>query len=208
MSELPITSSLKEITAYKKKLCWGDVPSIYHMAASSIGDMDGILTHGFDSAYKQLFNKSNWNITFLEGCKNDNSGPQKPKILLRHCYNEQNYELHCYPIVKGEPVIVPLSQHPLCSFERWSPENMQMLFRVSSLISFIVYTFQSGDEADLALIKFSHKRVQELIHKLSQSFEIVDIKGYSIAEFCKELHSRRPNFTIADMLDNPDQDTE
>jgi hypothetical protein len=211
MNELPITSNLKEITAYKKKLNWGDVPAIYHMAASSIGDMDGILTHGFDSAYKQLFNKNNWNCEFLDGYSDINGNltfRRKPKISLRHCYNEQNYELHCYPIVKGEPVIQPLSQHPLCSFEQWLPETMQMLFRVSSLISFIVFTFKSGDEADLALIKYSHKRVQELIIELSKSFEIVDIKGYSIAEFCKELYCRKPNFTIADLLDDTDSNTE
>jgi len=210
MNELPITSSLKEITAYKKKLCWGDVPAIYHMTASSVGEMDGILTHGFDSAYKQLFNKNNWNITFLEGSTDSNGNVivrNKPQISLRHCYDEQNYELHCYPIVKRERVILPLLQHPSCPFERWLPESMQMLFRVSSLISFIVFTFQSGDQADLALIKFSHKRVQELIGELSKSFEIVDITGYTIAEFCKELY-KSPNFAVTELLDTPDQDTE
>lgn len=211
MSELPITSNLKEITAYKKKLNWGDVPAIYHMAASSIGDMDGILTHGFDSAYKQLFNKKNWNLDLLDGNSDENGNiytNQKPKITLRHCYDEQNYELHCYPMVKGERINHSLSQHPLCPFEQWAPENMRMLFRLSSLISFIVFTFKSGDKADLALIKYSHRRVQELIEELSESFEIVDVMGYSIAEFCKELYRRRPNFTIADLLDTPDQNTE
>ena len=207
MSELPITSNLKEITAYKKKLNWGDVPAIYHMAASSVSDMDGILTHGFDSAYKQLFNKANWNLTFLAGSREENGTTivsQKPKIALRHCYDEQNYELHCFPIVEGERLNVSLFQHPLCPFEQWSPESMKMLFRVSSLISFIVFTFKSGDQADLALIRYSHRRVQELIDELNNSFEIVDVMGYSIAEFCKELYRRRPNFTIADLLDTPD----
>lgn len=208
MSELPITSNLKEITAYKKKLCWGDVPAIYHMASSAISDMDGILTHGFDSAYKQLFDKNNWNLIALDGYTDANGNivfTNKPKISLRHCYDEQNYELHCYPIVEGERVILPLSKHPLCPFDHWLPESMQMLFRVSSLISFIVYTFKSGDQADLALIKYSHRRVQELINELSKSFEIVDITGYNIAEFCKELH-QSPNFTVTDLLDTTDQD--
>jgi hypothetical protein len=211
MNELPITSNLKDITAYKKKLNWGDVPAIYHMAASSISDMDGILTHGFDSAYKELFNKNNWNYTFLEGASDENGNvtvTKKPQITLRHYYDEQNYELHCFPIVEGERVYGTLSQHPLCPFTQWSPEKMQMLFRVSSLISFIVFTFKNGDLADLALIKYSHKRVQELINELSKSFEIVDVMGYSIADFCKELYRRRPNFTIADLLDNLDPNTE
>jgi hypothetical protein len=211
MNELPITSTLKEITAYKKKLNWGDVPTIYNMAASSIGDVDGILTHGFDSAYKRLFDKNNWNLTFLEGSSHKNGTfvvKHKPKIMIRHHYDEQNYELHCFPIVEGEQLFGALSQHPSCSFKQWSPESMQMLFRISSLISFIVFTFKTGDPADLALVKYSHKRVQELISEISKSFEIVEVMGYSIAEFCKELYSRKPNFTITDLLDKPDQNTE
>jgi hypothetical protein len=211
MSELSITSNLKEITAYKKKINWGDIPAIYHMAASSLGDIDGILTHGFDSAYKQLFNKTNWNLGLLGGYKDESGNllvKQKPKIALRHFYDEQHYELHCFPIVKGERVNISLSQHPLCPFEQWSPETMRMLFRVSNLISFVAFTFKSGDKADLALIRYSHKRVQELIHELSKSFEIVDVVGYSIADFCKELYRIKPDFTIADLLDTHDQDME
>jgi hypothetical protein len=211
MNELPITSSLKEITAYKKKLNWGDVPAIYTMAASSLGDVDGILTHGFDSAYKRLFDRSNWNDTFLEGFT-DKSGSvkhkKKPKIVLRHHYDEHNYELHCFPIVEGEQLFGSLSQHPLCSFKQWTPESMQMLFRVSSLVSFIVFTFKSGDQADIALVKYSHKRVQELINEISKSFEIVGVMGYSIADFCKELSSKKPNFIIDDLLDKHEQNTE
>jgi len=211
MSELPITSTLKEITAFKKKLNWGDVPSIYHMASSSVGELDGILTHGFDSAYKRILNKDNLNLDLLDG-HIDNSGNIvtniKPKITLRHCYDEQNYELHCYPMVQGERLNVSLSQHPLCPFNRWAPETMRMLFRISSLVSFIVFTFKTGDQADLALIKYSHKRVQELINELSKSFDIVDIIGYSIADFCKELYRKRPNFSIADLLDTPDENTD
>ncbi len=208
MNELPITATLKEITAYKKKLNWGDVPAIYHMASSSISELDGILTHGFDSAYKHLFNKENWNLDLLNG-HTDNNGrilvTKKPKISLRHCYDEQNYELHCYPIVKGERLNVSLSHHSLCPFQQWTPETMQMLFRISSLVSFIVFTFKSGDQADLALIKYSHKRVQELMNELSKSFEIVEVIGYSIADFCKELYRRRPNFSIADLLNTQDE---
>jgi hypothetical protein len=207
MNELPITSSLKEITAYKKKLNWGDVPAIYHMASSSVSELDGILTHGFDSAYKRLFNKTNWNLELLGGHSDDNGNvvvTQKPKITLRHSYDEQNYELHCYPIVKGERLNGSLSHHPLCPFQLWTPEMMQMLFRISSLVSFIVFTFKGGDQADLALIKYSHKRVQELINELSKSFEIVNVIGYSIAEFCTELY-RRPNFSTADLLDSQDE---
>ena len=61
MSELSDNPSLKEINAYKKKINWGDIPTIYHLATSSISDLDGILTHGFNSAFKQLLDQQNWN---------------------------------------------------------------------------------------------------------------------------------------------------
>ena len=65
-----------------------------------------------------------------------------------------------------------------------------MLFRLNSLVPFIVYTFQKGDKADYALIRYANQRVDELIQLLEESFDITDIKGYSIAEFCKEVYRK------------------
>lgn len=47
MSKLSENPSLKEINAYKNKLNWGDIPSIYQLASNAIREMDGMLTHGF-----------------------------------------------------------------------------------------------------------------------------------------------------------------
>jgi len=211
MNELPNHPTLKEINAYKKKLNWGEVPAIYHMATSTIGELDGILTHGFDSAYKRIFNKNQWNLTFLQAFK-DNEGniqvAKKPKISLKHYFDEQNYELHCYPIVQGERLSGSSIKNPLCPFENWQPESMRMLFRISSLVSFIVYSFQGGDEADMALIKHAHLRVEELISILRESFEIVDIIGYSIADFCFEISRRKQSHEVSDLLDNQAQPPE
>jgi hypothetical protein len=210
MSRITSLANLKEITAYKKKLNWGEVPAIYHMASSSLSDVDGILTHGFDSAYKTLFNKSNWNLDLLGGYKDEQGNllvERKPKISLRHVFDEQHYELHCYPIVKGERLVGALAEHALCPFNIWRPETMQMLFRISSLVAFIIYTFKNGDKADLLLIKYAHRRVEELILELRKSFDITEIKGYSIAEFCKEIYRRRPNFDLDDLLDTPNEET-
>ena len=62
MSKLSDNPSLKEIDAYKKKLNWGDVPTIYQLATNSIREMDGLLTHGFNNAFKQLLDQRNWNL--------------------------------------------------------------------------------------------------------------------------------------------------
>ena len=160
MSKLSDNPSLKEIDAYKKKLNWGDVPTIYQLATNSIREMDGLLTHGFNNAFK-------------------------------HNINEQHYELHCYPIINNEPVKEAQFNNPQCPFIEWTPLTMQTLFRLNSLLPFIVYTFQKGDLADYALIRYANQRVDELITVLSQSFDITDIKGYSIAECCKEVYRKQ-----------------
>ena len=207
MSELSDNPSLKEINAYKKKINWGDIPAIYQLAMNSISDIDGLLTHGFESAFKQLFDKSNWNFNALEKKEVINGKimlSQKPKISLYHNVNEQHYELHCYPIINNERVLQPELYNPLCPFIKWRPETMQMLFRLNSLVPFIVYTFQKGDKADYALLRFASQRVDELILLLNESFDVIDIKGYSIVDFCKEIYRKHSQSQPTDSVDKPD----
>lgn len=194
MSELSTKSTLKEINAYKKSINWGDVEALYHMFSSSLGDLDGILSHGFDSAYKQILNPNTWNKKLLgitKGMDGNVHVATKPQIILRHVFNDMGYELHCYPVVFGEPLMERMVNNKCCPFETWAPERMQMLFRINSLVAFSINCFKRGDEADLALLQFSHKKVVELIHILSESFHIVAVKGYSIAEFYQEIINRK-----------------
>ena len=196
MTSLSPKANLKEINAYKKKINWGEVPSIYHMVSSSLGDLDGILTHGFASAYKEVLNPNSWNLEALGASKKNNGNigvKNKPQIALRHEFNDMGYELHCYPIIDGELVTQNMTNNNSCPFNHWVPEKMQMLFRVNSLVAFSIYCYQSGDEADIALLKFSHHKVEALIAILSESFHIITVKGYSISEFYHELSQRNGN---------------
>lgn len=192
MSKLSENPSLKEINAYKNKLNWGDIPSIYQLASNAIREMDGMLTHGFNNPFKQLLDQSNWNLKLAKQSSNITGkvSTGKPKISLYHNINEQDYELHCYPMNNNEPVKEAQFNNPHCPFIVWTPQTMQILFKLNSLVPFIVYTFQKGDIADYALIRYANQRVDELISVLSQSFDIIDIKGYSIAEFCKEIYRK------------------
>ena len=207
MSELPENPNLKEITAYEKKINWGDIPTIYQLTMSSISDIDGILSHGFDSAFKQLLDHNNWNLSLL-GERKDRAGNRvvisKPKIILYHSMTEQHYELHCYPIIDNERILQAQLNNPDCPFIKWTPETMQMLFRLNSLIPFIAYTFQQGDKADYALLRYANQRVEELITLLRESFDIIDIKGYSIAEFCKEIYRKHARSQSTDSFEQPD----
>lgn len=196
MSSLSSTANLKEINAYKKKVNWGEVSTIYHLFSSSLGELDGILTHGFDSAYKQVLNPNSWNLSVIGASKKPDGSIQvnnKPQISLRHEYNDMGYELHCYPAIDGEVVSQGMINKGNCPFNNWLPERMQMLFRINSLIAFSVHCFQNGDEADIALLKFAHYKVEELITILSESFQIIVVKGYSIAEFYQEIVKRNGN---------------
>lgn len=194
MNTLNKNPNLKEINAYKKKISWGDLPTIFHMAYNAISDVDSILSHGFDSAYKRMFNKEKWNLNLLEGFKDDEGNTivkRKPKIALLHIYTEQNYELHCFPVIKGELIENTLHNSPRCPFIHWTPETMQMLFRISSFVSFMTYHTQGGDEADLALMKFAHFKVEELIELLEKTFDVTQVSGRNIAEFYREIQKRK-----------------
>ena len=201
MNDLPEQPCLKDINAFKNNLTWGEVPAIYHMASSSLGELEGILTQGFDSPYKQIFNKNLWNLPFLGGYQ-DKSGnikvKKRPQIALKHHFSEQNYELLCYPVVDGERINHSLLNHPLCSFINWQVESMRILFKIKGLITFITFSFQSGDEGDMALIKYAHLKIEKLITTLNESFDIVEIKGYNLAEFCREISRRKQSNDVSE----------
>jgi len=196
MSSLSVESNLKEINAFKKKINWGEIPAIYHLVSSSVGDLDSILSHGFDSAYKRILNPSTWNQSVFDTYKDDEGNLKvrhKPEIYLRHEFNDMGYELHFFPIVNGRIVHEPMINNPSCPFLTWTPETLQMLFRINSLVAFSVFSYQSGDEADLALIRFAHITVEKLIKNLSEFFNITEVKGYTIAQFYQEIAKRDGN---------------
>jgi len=193
MSELSDEPTLKEINALKRQLNWGEIPAIYQMASIAVGDIDGILSHGFDSAYKQLLNKERWNLSLLGGRKDQNGQitvDEKPQIMLKHVFNETHFELHCFPVIHDGYVNSIVKNNPQCPFIEWIPERMQILFRLSNFLNFIVYAIQKGDHADIALIKFAYLKVQSLIVYLQQYFTVVEVKGRSIAHIYAELEKR------------------
>lgn len=119
MSQPLYLPNLKEVIAYKKKLNWGDIPTIYRMTSSSINELDNILTHGFESAYKTLLDRTTWNLKHLEGYKDSKGNIQvkhKPKISISHVYNEQSYELNCYPVIDDKNIYTTLLNHEFCPF--------------------------------------------------------------------------------------------
>ena len=193
MDKLPNDPTLKNINAFKSKLTWGDIPTLYRMVSNSIAEVDDILIHGFQSAFKDIIDPKHWNLSVVDGHV-DKAGKiqvnKKPQIILHHKYTDMGYELHCYPVIDGEPIMTALINNPYSPFKSWYPEFMQRLFRIRSFVNFCVQAYQNGDEADLALIKFAFISVKKQIETLSESFDVIDVKGYNIAQFYHQITLR------------------
>ena len=115
------------------------------------------------------------------------------------------YELLCYPVIDGERINHSLIRDHKSPFQTWLPESMRMLFRINNLVAFSIFTYQNGDEADLALVKYAYYRVEKLIKILSESFELVEVEGYSIAEFYQEIDRRNGNILNSEVIQEPSE---
>ena len=74
---------------------------------------------------------------------------------------------------------------------------MRRLFRVNALANYIMYMTESGDDADRQLIRHIYFRVEELIDILRESFDVIDVRGYTIAEFYTEIKQRKDSNAAA-----------
>lgn len=190
MTEQP---SLKEISRFKKKINWGDLPPFFHMVSNSLADLEGIHTHGFDHALKRLVDRTNWNLERLGGRYNEQREivvQRKPELTLFRHFNDTNYEIICAPISQGGPVTVFTKGDPFIDFKVWEPAAMSNIINLPSFAEFIVHAYQKGDEADRMLVRFAATTIDELLAKLAEDIAITEIKGQSIMEVVKDIESR------------------
>ena len=162
--ELPQNPTLKHINSFKKTLNWGELPPFYHMVAQSLGESEGLLTHGFDTALKKIVDKRNWNVELLGG-HIDKDGTihceEKPRIALYQLFTERGFELHAFPLAKNKEIDQYVRENRLMEFRIWDPHDMKILLRINQLHKFIDFYFQRGDEADKALIIHAFKSVNK-----------------------------------------------
>lgn len=184
--QLPADPTLKDINLYKKTINWGELPPFYHMVAQSLGESQGLLTHGFDTALKKIIDKRNWNIELLGGhidkdgtiyCEN------KPRLAIYQLITDRGFEIHAFPLAKTKEVDQYVKDNRLMEFHVWDPYDMKILLRINQLNKFIDYYFERGDEADRALIIYAHKAVAKVIDFLKQEINLVKIDGISVREY-------------------------
>ncbi|SFC65282.1 hypothetical protein [Pseudoalteromonas denitrificans] len=185
-ANLPDNPTLKDVNWYKKQLNWGELPPFYHLVASSLGESEGILTHGFDTAIKRIIDKRNWNIPLLGGYL-DNSGKiiceNKPRLALYQVFTNRGFELQVYPLAKDLEINQYVKDNKLMEFMLWDPHSMRLILRINQLHKYIQFYFQRGDEADKALIIHAHKVVHRIVEFLKQELNIIKIDGVSIKRY-------------------------
>ncbi|MBQ4833300.1 hypothetical protein J8L70_08615 [Pseudoalteromonas sp. MMG010] len=194
-AQLPSNPTLKEINWYKKQINWGELPPFYHLVASSIGETEGILEHGFDTAVKRLLDKRNWNLDALDG-HIDVSGEihcqNKPRIALYQVVTERGFELWAQPFAKDVTIDQYIKDNRFMEYRVWDPLTMKHLIRINQFHTFINFYFERGDKADKALILHCHKVVHKIINFLKQELNIVEVSGVSVKELyqLQEKHSQ------------------
>lgn len=182
--------TLKEINSLKKKISWGEIPPFFHMISTSIADLEGIHTHGFEHALKTLINRENWNLDRLEGKMNRDGEivvSRKPQLALYKRFSNHDYEIQCAPISQGGPVMVYAKGDPFIDFRVWEPARMGNILRIPKFEEFIVHAYKKGDEADRSLIRYASRIIEDLLAQLAQEIEIIEDYGQSIKEIVQEI---------------------
>ena len=186
--KLPPNPVLKDINWYKKQINWGELPAFYHMVASSVGELEGIHTHGFDNALKRIINPNNWNLELLGAEQLPNGKfrvPNRPRLVLYQIFTDRGFELHAYPLAKDKEIDQYVRDHPLMEFHTWDPGTMKLILRINQLHKFIDFAAQRGDQADFALISYASELVDKTIDFLSSKVNVTKVDGVKIQELLK-----------------------
>ena len=195
-AELPENPTLKEINWYKKQINWGELPPFYHLVASSIGESEGLLSHGFDTALKRLIDERNWNQELLNIPRPEND-TGKPRIALYQVITDRGFELQAFPFAKKKEVDQYIKDCAYMEFLVWDPHYMRNIIRINQLDKFMMFYFQRGDEADRALIIFAHKLVNSIIALLQKKVNVVKVSGVSVKDLYDD-YKKRMSYAVAD----------
>lgn len=187
---MPEGVTLKEINTYKKRLNWGEMPAFFHMVSTSLSDIQGYNVHGFDNSFKRLTDKNNWNLNRLNG-RITMSGEvyveRQPEIAVHRRFVGKNYELHCFPLINDEPLMLFSKNSNDIDFKVWDPASMQTLVKLPDFTEFMQYAYTRGDEADKMLVEFASELLDNTLRELNEEVKIIALKGSSIKSIIERI---------------------
>jgi hypothetical protein len=177
---------LREINRLKNKINFGNIPNFYHSVSTSLGLAEGMYKYGFENSLDILLDKKNWNLELLGGRENgigDIECEKMPRLSIYKLFTQYGYEIHCIPWLKDHEFERELRNVPEMEFKSWNPSLMKVVFRISQLHKFMLYSFEHGDEADLELIKYAHNITEDFIEDLQTKLNIQKVHGISVKGF-------------------------
>ena len=187
MEEQP---TLKAINQKKKNMNWGEIPPFFHMISNALSDLEGMRVHGFDNPFKRIVKRTNWNLSRLGGERKPSgevSVARKPELVVHRRFVGNNYEVHCMPEIKGEPLAFYKRNDPNIDFEVWDPSTMQCLIKLPEFVEFIRFAYTRGDEVDKQLVEYASYTVDKILRELATEIEIKGLKGYSIEHIVERV---------------------
>lgn len=187
---MPAGVTLKEINTYKKRLNWGEMPPFFHMISNSLSDVQGLNVHGFDNSFKRLIDKSNWNMRRLRGSElmsGEIQVERQPEIAVLRKFASKNYEVHCFPLINDEPVVLYTKNSSEIDFKVWDPSTMQVLIKLPDFYGFIEYAYTRGDEADKLLVEFASDLIDNTLRELNEEVKVIALRGPSIKNLIQQI---------------------
>lgn len=167
-------SKVKDIIQLKKAITLGVLPNSFNIVANKLLELEGTFTDGFSNNITHLLDAQNWQI---KNCKQG-----KPQVALVRHINHYAYDLHCFPIIAGEPQAIVEAFHPGSGFKQFNPAISGPLIRIPQLESLIKTYVRCGDEADLELIKYAHIVVEQLSDFLQQKVKVTKNSGQTVQQ--------------------------
>jgi hypothetical protein len=170
----------------KKTINFGDVAANFETVSSKLKELEGTFTDGFDNNIKFLIHPKNW-VT-----KNLVNG--KPPISVRTRMDSYGFELHCFPIIKGEPQAVVMAADPNSPFREYNPASFGPVIKINGLDALMTMAIIKGDEADFELIKYAHMMTEQLIQLFRNKMQVNEYSGQSIKQLFEEkLQAHKDN---------------
>ncbi len=176
------TSDVKTILQLKKTLTLSQVPDCFSIVANKLADLQGTFTDGFANNITYLLNQQNW--------QSDNCPNGKPQVALIQQMSEYAFDLYCLPVINQVPQAVVKDFHPDSGFKQFNPAVAGPIVRIAKIADLMELFIRCPDEADLALLKYAHMMIEQIVALLQKRLEVVLIKGSSIKDLVTDVQQQ------------------